>query len=407
MPAPTAATPAPLSAAEAARRLGVKRSTLYAYVSRGLLERHPSSRPQASRFAPDAVERLAAGARRPNRSAALEVVVQTELTLLEPAGRLSYRGHDVSQLARYRDFEDVAGLLWGGAPPRPWALEDAARTTLARVGRALGPDIAPADLIPIAVSVLASSDPAPGDRRPEAVRRAGARIFAGVLALMHRGRPPATDAGVARALWDGLVPAHRPAPAQVQVLNAALILLADHELAASTLAARVAASTWASPYRVVLAGLGPLGGPLHGGAALAVAELLEEIASPADARAVLERRSGSGGVPGFGHRVYRGGDPRAEFLLARLDAVAEVPGSTEIARAVLGAARALGLGAPNVDFALAVTLGAMGFSRHAAPAVFSFARIAGLLAHGLEEYRYRLRFRPRASYVGPSPPPAA
>ncbi len=398
-------TAAPLSAAEAARRLGVKRSTLYAYVSRGLLERHPSSRPHDSRFAADAVERLAVGARRPNRSSALEVVVQTELTFLDPAGRLSYRGHDVSELARYQNFEDVAGLLWGGAVPRPWALEDAARTALATVGRALPRDTAPVELIPIAVSVLATSDSARGDRRPEAVRRAGARIFAGVLALMNDGRESA-DASVARRLWEALAPKRRPRPTQVATLNAALILLADHELAASTLAARVAASTWADPYRVVLAGLGPISGPLHGGASLAVAELLDEIDAPAQAFAVLEQRLRSGPLPGFGHRVYRDADPRATYLLARLDAVAEVPGSAEIARAVLEAARSLAAPAPNVDFALAVTLRAMGFSPSAAPAVFSFARMAGLLAHGLEEYRYRLRFRPRASYVGPSPPAA-
>src|SRR6202000_467359 len=106
----------------------------------------------------------------------------------------------------------------------------------------------------------------------------------------------------------------------VATVNAALILLADHELAASTFAARVAASAWADPYRVVLAGLGPLGGTLHGGAALAVEALLAEVDSPDAAFGVLDRRLSTGGVPGFGHRVYRDRDPRADALLGRLGA---------------------------------------------------------------------------------------
>ncbi len=402
---PLAETHAPelLTASEAAHRLGVKRSTLYAYVSRGLLERHPSSRHRSSRFAAEAVERLAAGARRPNRSGALEVVVETQLTWLDPRGRLSYRGHDVTELARFASFEDVAALLWDGPVPRPWELDDDTRASLARVRRALPADTGPADLIPVAVAVLATSDPGRGDRRPEAVRQAGARMFAGVLALSSGGQEPEAR-GVAPRLWAALAPDRRPRPAQVAALDAALILLADHELAASTLAARVAASTWADPYRVVLAGLGPIGGTLHGGASLEVAGLLDEVGSPADAFSVLERRVSSGGVPGFGHRVYRDRDPRADHLLGRLTAVAEVPGSEARARSVLDAAQALDLPAPNVDFALAAVLGAMALPRAAAPVVFSFARIAGLLAHALEEYPHRLRFRPRASYVGPAPP---
>jgi citrate synthase len=392
-----------LSAAEAAHRLGVKRATLYAYVSRGLLERHPSSTHRNSRFSAAAVERLAAGSRRPNRSGALEVVVETELTALDPAGRLSYRGHDVTELARFRQFEDVAGLLWGGAVPLPWELDDDTADSLTQVRRALPASTAPAELIPVAVAVLGVSDPGRGDRRPEAVRRAGVRIYAGALALMSDGSEP-EDRSVARRLWAVLAPTRRPGPAQVAALNGALILLADHELAASTLAARVAASTWADPYRVVLAGLGPIGGALHGGASLAVASLLNEIDSPAQAYSVLERRLGSGSIPGFGHRIYRDGDPRAGFLLARLSAVAEVPGSVEMTQAVLEAAAALGVPAPNVDFALAVLLRAWALPATAAPTVFSLARITGLLAHGLEEYPHRLRFRPRATYVGPAPP---
>ena len=121
-------------------------------------------------------------------------------------------------------------------------------------------------------------------------------------------------------LWFALAadPDAKPRAEQVAALNAALVLLADHELAASTFAARVAASAWAGPYRVILAGLGPLGGALHGGAGLAVEALLDEVAAGADPGAALDALIAAGPVPGFGHRVYRDRDPRADHLLARL-----------------------------------------------------------------------------------------
>jgi citrate synthase len=182
----------------------------------------------------------------------------------------------------------------------------------------------------------------------------------------------------------------------VAALNAALILLADHELAASTFAARVAASAWAGPYRVILAGLGPLGGSLHGGAGLEVEAMFDEVAAGADPGAVLDTRIASAGVPGFGHHVYRDRDPRADHLLERLDLAA--------ATALLTAAAERGLPAPNVDFALAALVKAHGLSSGSSPTIFTVARIAGIVAHALEEYEHQLRFRPRASYVGPTPP---
>jgi citrate synthase len=391
-----------LGTAEVAHRLGVKPATVYAYVSRGLLERDPTSSHHRSLFRSDAVARLAAGSRHPNRSGALEVTVETGLTLLDPAGRLFYRGHDVVELARFRSLEDVVGLLWDGPTPAPWELDGCGVEQISRLTELIPADASPFDLIPLAVAALATSDEARSDRRPEAVRCAGTRMLAGILDLLAPD-PALADRSAARRLWQAFSP-QRPRPAQLAALNAALICLADHELAASTLAARVAASTWADPYRVVLAGLGPIGGSLHGGAALEVAELLTRVQSPADAFATLERYVASGGVPGFGHRVYRDRDPRADHLLTRLESAATVPDRAEAARSVLEAAADLGLPAPNVDFALAALLAGMALPPTAAPTIFSFARIAGLLAHALEEYPHRLRFRPRATYVGPAPP---
>ncbi len=120
-----------MSTAEVARRLGVKPQTVYAYVSRGLLSRHASSTHRRSLFAADEVERAADRARRPSSSGALEVVIETQLTSLDPNGRLHYRGRDVTELARFRSFEEVAGLLWDGDPLAPWLLSDADRELIA------------------------------------------------------------------------------------------------------------------------------------------------------------------------------------------------------------------------------------------------------------------------------------
>jgi citrate synthase len=419
-----------LSTEEVARRLGVKRETVYAYVSRGLLERHPASGPHHSEFDPEEVERLAERARRPDRSSALEVVVETELTLLEPEGRLSYRGRDAVELAKFRSFEEVVALLWDGAPPTPWGLDAERAAAIEALDEALGAEAPAAERIAAVVATLAARDPKRDDRDPDAVRRASTEVFAGILAALDRGRPESTHANrgrpessqtergrpasrigsprstapesglrrsTAARLWVALAEEDvKPRPEQVAALNAALVLLADHELAASTLAARVAASAWAGPYRVILAGLGPLGGALHGGAGHAVEELLDEVAAGADPAGAIDARIAAGGVPGFGHRVYRDRDPRADHLLERLDLPA--------AQDLLAAAAERGLPAPNVDFALAALVKAHGLRDGASPTIFTVARIAGIVAHALEEYEYRLRFRPRASYVGPTPP---
>ena len=394
-----------LTIPEVARRLGVKPQTVYAYVSRGLLERHESSGHRRSLFDADAVERLAGRARHQNRSNALEVVIETKLTALDPDGRLFYRGRDVIELARYRSFEDVAGLLWDGDPMAPWELDADSSRLVCAVRAALPGEVAGVDAIPVVVAALGAADRRRADRRPDAVRRAGAQILAGVLAILDRERMQTTaQRAAAPRLWRALRDdGARARSAQVAALNAALVLLADHELAASTLAARVAASAWADPYRVVLAGLGPLGGALHGGASLAVEALLAEIDSPEAAFAVLERRLLAGGVPGFGHRVYRDRDPRACQLLDRLPSITDWAEPVSVVAATLSAAEALRLPAPNVDFALAAICQAMGLRRGSAATIFTCARIVGLIAHALEEYPHRLRFRPRATYVGPAP----
>jgi citrate synthase len=330
-------------------------------------------------------------------------VIETELTSLDPGGRLHYRGRDVIELARFRGFEEVAGLLWDGDPLAPWTLSPQDRELVAGIAAALPAETGPVDLIPVVIAALGAADRQRADRRPEAVRRAAARMLAGSLELISR-EAVAGDPATAARLWlavreDG----KRPRPAQAAALNAALVLLADHELAASTLAARVAASAWADPYRVVLAGLGPIGGSLHGGASLAVEAMLAEAGSAAGAFAALERRTVAGLVPGFGHRVYRGADPRGRHLLERLRSVSDDEQALLTVETTLDAAASLGLPPPNVDFGLAAICRVMRLRSGSASTIFTLARIVGLVAHALEEYPHRLRFRPRATYTGPVP----
>jgi citrate synthase len=189
----------------------------------------------------------------------------------------------------------------------------------------------------------------------------------------------------------------------VRVLNAALVLVADHELAASTLAARVAASMRADPYAVVATGLGAMGGALHGGAALGAELMLGSASSPADAPHVvgdLLRRGEK--LPGFGHFVYRDGDPRANLLLRLIAELAPESPQLAIAQAGTDEARRRALPEPNIEFALAVLARVAGMIRGSGEAIFATGRTAGWLAHALEEYERNIPIRPRSIYTGPT-----
>jgi citrate synthase len=384
-----------LTTAEAAGRLGVKPETLYAYVSRGLLTRHAAPGGRRSLFAAGEVELLAARRRRGRRPAALELVVDTALTLLDPDGALYYRGADATVLARTSTYEAVAELLWGGADAvAPWVGTDVAGAPVAR----------PADRLRAVVALAAAGDPLRADLRPAAVRHTARALIATMVDALPVRSEPVGDAIAAR-LWARLHDAP-PTPQRLRVLDAALILLADHELALSALAARIAASAHADPYLVVLAGLAAQGGALHGAAGTAVERLLASIATADDVPAVLgERLAGGEPLPGFGHAVYTGRDPRAETLLDLLAAARPDPARGAVLRRVLELAGRHEGPAPNVDLALGAIGDGLGLVPGSAEAIFAVARSAGLIAHALEEYPHRLRFRARATYVGPVPAP--
>ncbi|HYY77806.1 MAG TPA: citrate synthase [Actinomycetes bacterium] len=402
-----------LTVGEAAERLGVKPATLYAYVSRGLLGRERARDGRSSTFDPAEVERLALRGRRRGRPGASGLVIQSAVTAIE-GGRLFYRGVDVATLAGARRFEEVAEWLWTGAfpPPgaEPWRASPAAVAAGSGAQAALPAGTLPLERLRVIAAALATADDLRLELHPAAVVATGRSLEAGLVDCLPRLGPPG-GSGIAARLWTGLCP-HEPSPGLLAALDAALVLLADHELAASTLAARVAASVRADPYAVAAAGLGTVGGTLHGGATLAMEGLLAEVGAPElAARAVGERLRRGERLRGIGHPLYPGGDPRAGVLLSLLRRAAASPALAApnlaarlaVVEAVLEATRRRGLPPPNVDFALAALAHVAGMTRGAAEAVFAVARAAGWLAHALEEYEGGRPFRPRAVYVGPPP----
>jgi citrate synthase len=389
-----------MTSEQASRRLGVKPETLYAYVSRGLIrsERVPGQR--RSRFLRADVERHAARSRTGGRAGGLEVVVETELTWLDPAGRLAYRGWDVAEAVEEATFEEVASWLWTGErDPSPFTAPDEV-VAVARLADAEG--LPPVDRWRAALPRMRVADPLRGDRRPVAVQATGRTLLAALVdSLPLLGAEPARDRSLATRLWPRITAAP-PSRRRLAVLDAALILLADHEMAASTLAVRVAASTWADPYLVVQAGLSALGGPLHGGASEGARSLLRDAGTDGSraAQAVGDRLAAGQRLPGFGHRVYEHRDPRCAPLLDRLDALGDTPPAVAAVQSVV-AGRDLPF--PNVDFGLAAFAEAYELIEGATESVFAAARIVGWLAHAIEEYEHALRFRTRAAYVGPRP----
>jgi citrate synthase len=387
-----------LSAREAARLLGVKPATLYAYVSRGLLRRTVATDGRTSLFDPTEIEQLRQG-RRANTDGELRTLITTQLTRVDDHG-LWIRGHDlVSLVSGGAPFTAVVDLLWDAPPDERWDLGSAGQ------GPGDGRDQASLlDALRIVTARQSASDPLRHDLSPRSVRSAGRRLIT-ALALGLPPRAPGADRTIAAALWRRL--SASPAdPPQLRALDAALGLLADHGLAGSTFAARIAASVRADPYSVVCAGLGVIGGTLHGAASATVHELLVESETTLDPAAVIgAARRRLGVFPGFGHSIYTEQDPRYGALMGLVvDAWA---GDGRLAtvyrmRDVVGERTDA---IPNVDLSLGALTFLAGMPVDAGEVIFAIARTAGWLAHAIEEYAEQpLRFRARARYEGPRPP---
>jgi citrate synthase len=401
-----------IDVAGAAERLGVKPETVYAYVSRGLLRRLQSDDSRRSLLYAAEVEDLARKGKPRHRAGAFELAIESAVTALGP-DRPYFRGIDALDLAGRKSYESVAEWLWAGTWRDPATLASLWRpnepaVVAARAAQAQLPSSAPPiDRLQVTISVLSATDPVRFQLDPAAVIATARRLIPGMVDAL----PPATRAtrkgpgrSMAQRLWPKLS-TRAASPQLVAALDAALVLLSDHELAASTLAARVAASVRADPYAVVAAGLGVLVGPMHGGASLGVERLLRSIPNPAAAASVLgDHLRRDERIPGIGHAVYKNGDGRATRLLRLVEDACAGGERLAVAHALLAELRARQLPEINIDFAVATLVDVAGMLEGSAQAIFAVARTAGWLAHALEEYQGRKPLRPRTIYTGPPIP---
>jgi citrate synthase len=376
-----------LTATEAALRLGVRQQTLYAYVSRGRIEAKTDLRdPRKSLYRAQDVVRLQTRKQRGRKAAHVaedaiawgEPVLASAITTIVD-GRLYYRGRDATVLARTETLESVARLLRGG---------DGASLKVRAPSEALTSPSARARAFAV-LAQRAGSDPPARGRAPLALAAEAAGLLDAFADAVAGDAAP-----VEGPIHVRLAKAWGCDRRGGELIRIALVLLADHELNASTFAARVAASTGASLAAAALAGLSALSGPLHGGIAPRVEAFIAEAGRVGAEPAVRARLAQGLRIPGFGHPLYPGGDPRARALLAAFTP----PPAFEAVRA---AGESLTGEAANVDYALTALVEALRLPGEAAFLLFAIGRCAGWLAHALEQLQTGQLIRPRARYVGP------
>jgi citrate synthase len=359
----------------------------------------------------------------------LEGVVAAETVLSEvdgDAGRLVIRGYSLDDLAGQTTFEEAVGLLFDGffdeLPPQGALTAAIGRARAEVFAETAYLDAALLRLTPVeAVRALMARLP-DGDDLATALRLVAApAVFTAAVNRAQSGLAPlAPDARLGHAADIlRMIKGHAPTPAEAAALDTYLVTVCDHGLNASTFAARVVASTRAGLTSAVLAGISALKGPLHGGAPGPVIEMLDAIGKPENARAWIETALGRGDrLMGFGHRIYRVRDPRADALKKAVRLLAEgsnlLPGRLAFAEAVETAAlQILKARKPdrslqtNVEFYTALLLEALSFPPEAFTCVFGIGRVAGWIAHAREQLAGGRLIRPQSRYVGPEPRAAA
>jgi len=337
-------------------------------------------------------------------------------------GRLLYYGIDVKDLAAHSSFEETVYLLWQGRLPTRDELAllreqlGAARALPAEVSRMLREfpqEAVPMEVLRTAVSLLSMYDPDDQDNSREANVRKATRLVAqtptivATIQAIREGREPVAprDNLSLAANFLYMLFGKEQDETAVHALAVALILHADHELNASTFAARVTAATLSDMYSAVVSAIGALKGPLHGGANEQVFKMLQAIGAPDRADSYLDDQFAAGKkVMGFGHRVYRTDDPRATVLRGLSEQLGKERGDTtwfDISRNVERKVRADKKLYANVDFYSASTYHVMGIPTDLFTPVFAISRMAGWTAHILEQYGNNRLIRPRAEYTGP------
>ena len=355
--------------------------------------------------------------------AGLEGVVagESEICYIDGyAGVLSYRGYNIHTLAEYATFEEVIWLLWKGKLPKQAELDQLKADLFAHA--AIAPEVeaflkanlkaSPMDVLRTAVSMLSLYDPIAKDMSPEANQLKATKLMAQTSTIvssfgrMRAGHSVlAADSSLSFAgnfLY--CLTGKRPDKVMDHVFDVALTLHADHELNASTFAARVTAATLSDIYSCVTSGIGALKGPLHGGANEEVIRMLLEVGSADKAvERVHEMFAKKIKIPGFGHRVYRTDDPRATHLRVMSEELGKSTGHEELylmSKRVEETVRGEKKLNPNVDFYSASTYYSLGIPIDLFTPIFAVSRMSGWTAHVLEQYHNNRLIRPRAEYKG-------
>jgi citrate synthase len=336
------------------------------------------------------------------------------------AGILSYRGYNIHTLADNATFEEVVYLLWNGRLPNASELS-ALKAELAANSAIPQPVLdflgtaakaVPMDVLRTAVSMLSLYDPLARDNSPEANKAKAVKLMAQTPAIvsafdrLRNGKPLVADdpsLGLAANFLYTLT-GKRPDDVMEHTFDVALTLHADHELNASTFAARVTAATLSDIHSSITSAIGALKGPLHGGANEDVIKLLLKAGDPEDAARMAREMLAQGKkIPGFGHRVYRTEDPRATHLRVLSEELGKRTGHTTLfleSQRVEQTVREEKKLNANVDFYSASTYYSLGIPVDLFTPVFAISRMSGWTAHVLEQYHNNRLIRPRAEYKG-------
>src|SRR6476660_1822528 len=390
-----------LSAREAAAELAISPATLYAYVSRGLIRSEPTPDSRKNRYRAEDVRalkerRVPSPEPRGLRSFDADLpVMDTEISTITEEGAI-YRGVNCVDLAENDTLEHTATLLWDVSDVDPFTpdnqpqISDEMRAIAEAARRA-----APIDRAIAVLALASSADPRAFTRADDGRAMVGARILRLVVATMLNISPSAEPLHlqIAKA-W---APDNKHA---ADLIRRALVLLAEHELNASTFTVRCAASTGLNLYDAIIAGLVALKGPKHGGAGVLAAQLVKTLVDGDVAPIIRERVALGERFAGFGHGVYKHGDPRAHALL---QALSRAGAAQKLTRAIPERIAEATGEFVNIDYALAVLVHTLGLVPGNELVLFAMARTVGWIAHACEQLRHGGLIRPRARYIGPAP----
>ncbi|PJZ67861.1 citrate synthase [Leptospira wolffii] len=404
-----------LSADEVSRILGVEMQTVYAYVSRGLLHSEAGgSKDRSKRYRREDVEQLLL--RREERAqpgktakAALTLgqpVLESSITLLGE-NTLYYRGKDVLNLSEGSTFEETATLLWEAENISPF---EAAWPALSEENLNLRKNLGSRSILDICRMQLAFveyEDPKAFRQDSKTFRKTASHILR--CLTLFASRKNTSYGSISETLYSGWIEENSPDSERkrnaIRLLEASLILSADHELNVSSFTARCVASSEASLYQVTLAGLAALSGPKHGLLTEKAADLLFHASgNPKKDRSFLEEKLRNGeNIPGFGHPLYRKGDPRGKKIIELVSRLFSQNRNLEKYLIFLKEAEKILEDYPTIDAGLGLVSRILQLPKGAGIGIFAIGRSAGWLAHAIEQYEAGNLIRPRAKYVGRLP----